>query len=156
VSTPPAGLVWRRARPDEARAIEAVVDAAYRHYIAIIGQKPGPMLVDYDAAIRDDLVWVTCEGPDIIGVLRVILESDHALLDNVAVLPRWRGRHLGRFMIDEAEREARRRGFTELRTYTHERMTTNVAMYPRLGYEETARRTEDGFPRVFFRKRLIA
>jgi hypothetical protein len=26
--------------------------------------------------------------------------------------------------------------------------------YPRLGYEETGRAEQDGFPRVFFRKRL--
>ena len=33
-------------------------------------------------------------------------------------------------------------------------MTENLELYPRLGYREVDRREEDGFSRVFFRKRL--
>jgi hypothetical protein len=35
-------------------------------------------------------------------------------------------------------------------------MTENLAFYPRLGYEEVDRRTDGGFERVFFVKRLDA
>jgi len=35
-----------------------------------------------------------------------------------------------------------------------ERMVENVAFYESLGYEETERRAERGFKRVFLRKRL--
>jgi hypothetical protein len=34
-------------------------------------------------------------------------------------------------------------------------MTENVALYTRLGYTETDRRTEDGHRRVFMEKRLV-
>jgi ribosomal protein S18 acetylase RimI-like enzyme len=53
-----------------------------------------------------------------------------------------------------AEAEARVLGLPELRLYTNELMTANVAWYPRLGYRETERRAERGFARVFFEKRL--
>jgi hypothetical protein len=33
-------------------------------------------------------------------------------------------------------------------------MVENLAYYPRLGYVEYDRRREDGFDRVYFRKRL--
>jgi hypothetical protein len=34
-------------------------------------------------------------------------------------------------------------------------MTANLSIYPRLGYTETGRRTEDGFNRVYFEKTII-
>jgi hypothetical protein len=40
--------------------------------------------------------------------------------------------------------------------YTNEAMVENRRLYARLGYAETGRRVEDGYRRVFFRKRLGA
>ena len=47
-----------------------------------------------------------------------------------------------------------RQGYRELRLYTHETMIENQRLYAKIGYEETGRRTEVGFERVFLRKRL--
>jgi hypothetical protein len=46
----------------------------------------------------------------------------------------------------------RRLRLPEIRLYTNEAMTENLAYYPRRGYTETHRAAEDGFNRVFFRK----
>jgi hypothetical protein len=40
----------------------------------------------------------------------------------------------------------------EIRLYTNEAMTENLAYYIRHGYAETHRAGQDGFHRVFFRK----
>ena len=61
---------------------------------------------------------------------------------------------LGRALLGFVEQQAREAGCHEIRLYTHERMTENLAYYPNLGYEETGRRTEDGYDRVYFRKML--
>jgi ribosomal protein S18 acetylase RimI-like enzyme len=53
-----------------------------------------------------------------------------------------------------AEEEARRCGLPEIRLYTNEAMTENIAYYPRRGYTETHRARDEGFSRVFFRKAL--
>jgi hypothetical protein len=53
-----------------------------------------------------------------------------------------------------ADDEARRRGFAELRLYTHVLMTENIARYLRLGWRETHRATQAGYERVFMTKRL--
>jgi len=90
----------------------------------------------------------------IAGIVVLQPEADHLLLANVAVATNFQGRGLGRRLIDFAESEARRRGYDEIRLYTHQRMYESAALYPRLGYEETGRAEEGGFPRVFFRKRL--
>ena len=61
---------------------------------------------------------------------------------------------VGRALMAFAEAEACRRGYREVRLYTHQTMTENIAMYPRLGYQETGRGIEDGYARVFFAKPL--
>jgi ribosomal protein S18 acetylase RimI-like enzyme len=80
--------------------------------------------------------------------------GDHLLVENVAVEPGAQRTGLGRRLMARAEDEASALGLFELRLYTNEKMAENVAWYPRLGYRETERRTESGFARVFFAKRL--
>lgn len=142
-----------RIRPADAAdlpAIERIVRDAYTKYIARIGKPPGPMQDDYAALVRSHSVWVA--GDPIGGAIVLLPEDDHLLLDNVAVDPAAQGRGIGRALIEFAEAEARRRGFAELRLYTHQTMTENIALYSRTGWQETGRGEQDGFARVFFRK----
>jgi len=61
---------------------------------------------------------------------------------------------LGRRLLAFAEAEAVRRGYREIRLYTHQTMTENRHLYAAIGYEETGRGIEAGYERVFMRKRL--
>ena len=88
------------------------------------------------------------------GFIVFVPDDGHMFLENVAVLPRAAGRGVGKAMIAFCEDKARRQGMTAVHLYTNEKMTENLSIYPRLGYVEVARRTEDGFNRVFFEKRL--
>ena len=76
------------------------------------------------------------------------------LLDNVAVHPDRQGEGLGRQLMEFAENEARKQGYSSLELYTHESMTENIGLYEYLGYTETDRRTESGYRRVYMRKNL--
>ena len=131
-------------------AVERIVRDAYTRYIARIGKPPGPMNDDYAALIRAHSVWVT--GNPVAGAIVLLPQDGHLLLDNVAVDPAAQGQGIGRALIEFAEAEARRRGYAELRLYTHETMTENIALYGRTGWEETGRAEQNGFARVFFRK----
>ncbi|MBI1775310.1 MAG: GNAT family N-acetyltransferase [Proteobacteria bacterium] len=144
----------RLAEPADLPAVERIVRDAYTKYIERIGKPPGPMLDDYAERIKERAVWVLVDAGVVAGILVLLFEADHVLLDNVAVDPRSRGKGLGRVLIGFAEAEARRRGYGEIRLYTHQKMRENIAMYPRLGYEETGRGEQSGYERVFFRKRL--
>jgi ribosomal protein S18 acetylase RimI-like enzyme len=146
--------VIRPAEAADAPAVAACVTAAYGMYVARIGKPPGPMLDDYAAVIANHWVFVLTEAGVVVGALVLIRQAGGVLLDNVAVHPDHQGRGLGRRMIDFAEAEARRRGYAALDLYTHEAMTENVAMYRALGYAETGRRIEHGYPRVYMRKPL--
>ena len=131
-------------------AVQRIVRDAYTKYIARIGKPPGPMNDDYAALVRAHHVWVM--GDPLQGAIVLLPEADHLLLDNVAVDPAAQGQGIGRALIEFAEAEARRRGYTELRLYTHETMTENIALYRRTGWQETGRAEQNGFARVFFRK----
>jgi len=76
------------------------------------------------------------------------------LLDNIAVLPDCQGKGHVRALIAFAEAEARRRGWREIRLYTHALMTENIALYTRIGFAETHRVSEKGYDRVYMTKRL--
>jgi GNAT superfamily N-acetyltransferase len=75
-------------------------------------------------------------------------------VENVAVRPAAQGQGIGGRLLALAEQHARGLGLSEIRLYTNEAMTENLAYYPRRGYTETHRADQDGFRRVFFRKPL--
>ncbi len=112
------------------------------------------MLQDYAAVIQTEHVVVAEQDSEIAGVLVLRETPEGFLLDNVAVLPSRKGQGVGKALLVHAEREARKRGYTSLYLYTHEKMAENIALYARVGYVEVERREEDGFRRVFMRKAL--
>lgn len=143
----------RLAEPADVPAIVACVRAAYALYVPRIGREPAPMNADYLELVRRGSVWVL---PDVAGVL-VAFPVDGALfVENVAVEPARQGQGLGRELLSFAEQLCREHGLPELRLYTNARMTENLALYAHLGYVEYERRTENGFERVYLRKRLAS
>ncbi|MGA9868140.1 MAG: GNAT family N-acetyltransferase [Acetobacteraceae bacterium] len=147
-----------RVRPATAADLPAmtrIVAAAYAKYIARIGKPPAPMLDDYAAHVRAHAAWVIEDDGTVAGLIVLLPMDDHLQLDNIAVDPALHGRGVGRALMSFSEREAARRGYHELRLYTHEAMTENLAMYPALGWQETGRREEAGYRRVFFRKPIL-
>lgn len=143
-----------RATKADVPAIRAVVDAAYSKWIPLIGRKPMPMTADYEALVAANTVWVLKDGAAVVGVLVLVEEPDHLLLENVCVAPERQGQGLGLRLLAFTEAEAHHRGYAEVRLYTNVRFADNIALYRRHGYEETHRGGQDGFERVFMRKRL--
>jgi len=144
----------RAATAGDVPAIANIVDQAYQHYIARIGKPPGPMLDDYVARVSEGTVWVLEDGAVIAAIIVLLPTSNYLLLDNIAVAPAHQGLGLGRQLLAFAEAEALRRGYREIRLYTHQTMVENQRLYSSIGYEETGRGTEAGYDRVFMRKRL--
>lgn len=135
-------------------AIQALVRAAYGKYVARIGKPPGPMLDDYAARVAAAHLHVLVADGALAGLVVLLPQPDHLLLDNVAVAPARQGQGIGRALLAFAEAEARRLGHAEIRLYTNEAMAENLPLYRRCGYEETHRAEQAGYRRVFMRKRL--
>jgi ribosomal protein S18 acetylase RimI-like enzyme len=150
-----AAALIRPATETDLDAVCEIVAEAYGVYIPRMGVEPGPMRADYAALIGDGVLHVAEIDGRVAGILVIFAEPDHLLLDNVAVDPDWQGRGIGRALIAYAEAAARAAGHAEIRLYTHEKMVENQRLYTALGYEETGRGRQDGFDRVFMRKRLV-
>ena len=144
----------RAATAADVPAIADIVEQAYRHYIARMGKPPRPMLDDYAARVLEGVVSVLEEDAAIAGIIVLLPATNYLLLDNVAVSPARQGLGLGRRLLAFAEAEALRRGYHEIRLYTHQTMVENQRLYKSIGYEETGRGTKAGYDRVFMRKRL--
>jgi GNAT superfamily N-acetyltransferase len=147
-------LKVRLAIAADVEAIAGIVERAYGVYVERIGMRPGPMDADHAEKVRRGLVSVADEGGEVVGLIALVEFADRLLIENVAVDPARQGRGIGRGLLEFAEEEARRAGIGTLALYTHEKMTENLALYVRLGYEEDERREERGFSRVFMEKRL--
>ncbi|KAI0096621.1 acyl-CoA N-acyltransferase [Nemania sp. FL0031] len=144
----------RIASESDLVAVRNVVGDAYTPYISLIGQKPGPLLDDYEALIRAGRVTVVEIHEVVQGLLVLIPENGTMLLDNVAVAPSAQGLGLGRKLMAYAEQCARTAGCQLIRLYTNEAMARNIEYYARIGYVETHRAEEKGLKRVFMTKTL--
>lgn len=145
----------RRAAPGDAAALRRIAADSYAAYVERMdGRRPAPMDTDYRRVIADNDVWVAVADGEVAGYVVLEARPDHLLLENIAVRPQWQGRGVGRQLMALAEDRARAEGVDAVRLYTNEVMVENQRLYERLGYVETGRRSEDGFARVFYEKRL--
>ena len=144
----------RAAIAADVAVIGQIVEQAYRHYIPRIGKPPAPMLDDYAVRVSEGVVWVIEGGDAVAGVIVLLPRPDYLLLDNIAVALSRQRAGLGRQLLAFAEAEAVRRGYREIRLYTHRTMTENQRLYASIGYEDIGHGTEAGYERVFMRKRL--
>jgi GNAT superfamily N-acetyltransferase len=144
----------RPATPADLPAIKALITAAYTRYLTRMDKPPGPMLRDYGPSVEAGNTWVV--GRPVVGVLTLVPEADHLLIENIALHPDAQGRGLGGILMGFAEQEATRLGITRMTLFTHEVMIENLAIYGHLGYVEVARRSENGYHRVFMEKQLRA
>ena len=94
------------------------------------------------------------QGDVLAGLVEMILEPDHLMIENVAVLPAHQGQGLGRFLVAHAEAVARAEGYGQVRLYTNQRFAENIHLYRRLGYEVEREETWTGGVIVHMRKPL--
>lgn len=144
----------RLAEPKDADAIRYCARLAYQKYVERIGREPAPMIADFEDQIRQRHIWVLKDSDRLCGYAVFYKQRDQMFLENVAIDPSMQGRGYGRQLMDLVEREAVRSKLTGVSLYTNVLMHENLELYRALGYQETDRRHEDGFDRVYFLKRL--
>ena len=145
----------RQARESDEPEIRDCAEQAYARYVPLIGRKPAPMVADFAAQIAAGEVYVATDDQSTFqGFIVFYAEDGHVLLENVAVLPSAAGRGVGKALMQFCEDATRQRGLNAVHLYTNEKMIDNLSIYPKLGYIEVARRTENGFKRVYFEKSL--
>lgn len=145
----------RQAVADDEVAVRACAEQAYVQYVSVIGRKPAPMSADFRAQIAAGHVHLSIgEHDELRGFIVFFPVDQYMFLENVAVSKAGRGKGIGKSLVQFCETQAIRLGLGSVHLYTNVKMTDNLSIYPRLGYVEVQRRSEDGFERVYFEKRL--
>lgn len=145
----------RLAQASDESVVRVCAKEAYAKYVEVIGSEPAPMNADFQSLIASDFVYVAVDSlGTILGYVIFFLDGNDVFLENVAVRKASIGCGVGKRLITFCEAEAQRLSARSVKLYTNEKMVENLSIYPHLGYTETGRRTEDGFNRVFFEKRL--
>ncbi len=147
-------LVVETAKAEDVPAIKPMVDAAYSKYIERLGKLPAAMTADYDKLVETHSLYVLRVGSNVVGSVLISTDNDSMKVNNLVVDPSAQGRGYGRVLMDHAEDMARAQGLAAVTLFTNERMHENIALYTKIGFTETGRKTEDGFNRVFFRKNV--
>lgn len=124
----------RRATLGDVEQISALTDAAYAQWVPLIGREPLPMTTNYDDAIATHIVAVLENDGVMCGVLELISEKDHVLIENIAVHPDHQRRGLGRTLMNHAESTAGELGHPEIRLYTNAFFRSTLQFYDVLGY----------------------
>lgn len=127
----------RQATPTDADWLTSCTDEAYGIYVSILGRKPLLMTMDYLAALNDFDVWIAEYRGKKAGLLVLEHKKDHTVIYSVAVLPNCSGQGIGKLLLKHAEQVAVAKGFNQLRLYTYELMTRNLAIYRSFGYVDS-------------------
>jgi ribosomal protein S18 acetylase RimI-like enzyme len=145
----------RKALDRDLPDIERITAKAYHKYIAIMGQKPAPMVADYSAHLTHDMVFVAEDiGPQsVVGYAIITIKDGHYWLETIAVDPTASGRGIGSQLIAFVEGYIATRA-SDYQLYTNVKMTENINWYLRIGFQEVKRQIVDGYERVYFKKAL--
>lgn len=129
----------RLALADDLATVVWLTEAAYGHYIALLGGPPIPITEDYVPRIARGEVTLVEEDGLVAGLLVLERHPDHSLIFSVAVAPGFQGRGFGISLLKQADEQTRLWGLPEVRLYTNAKMERNIALYLAYGYRETDR-----------------
>lgn len=146
----------RPATSADIPAVVALIDAAYRPYIAQMGgRRPRPMDDDQGARVANDELFVLEDGAALLGVITMQRQPDAIHIFNLAIHPEAQGRGLLHRLIDFAEAAARRSNKPKLTLYTNVVMTRNRAVYAHLGFTEMGEHETPAGYRIVFLERPV-
>lgn len=144
----------RTAVRGEATAIKALVRAAYAKWLPIVGREPRPMWADYVKALRTHRFDLIENDGQLVALIETEAREGHTWIENIAVLPEWQGKGLGKQLLAHAEDLARAAGLPEVRLLTNGKMEANRRLYAAVGYTEDLEEPFGDGTVVYLSKRL--
>jgi ribosomal protein S18 acetylase RimI-like enzyme len=135
--------IIRRAVEQDIADIRALTIRAYTKWVEVTPRPPRPMTADYNQAFADHRFDLLVDQGRLIGLVETAPESTELMIVNVAVEPERQSEGHGVTLMRHAEEIARLTGLAGTRLYTNKLMTSNIALYERLGYVFEKETTHD-------------
>jgi predicted N-acetyltransferase YhbS len=136
-------MTIRKARKDEAAAVENLIKSVYADYEAVL---PPQVFADWMVSISEsieadwDKMFVAVEDGNIVGAVQLIPNVNMRGRRNVAVLGllavarEGRGKNYGRRLTEECIRAARESGCDSIMLHTNKFMKSAIKLYEGLGF----------------------
>ena len=91
--------------------VEAMTHLAYGKWVPVLGRLPKPMTADYREVVRHHVVELLAnDAGTVVGLVELIPQADHWLIENVVVDPAEQGKGYGRSLVQHAEELVRAAG----------------------------------------------
>jgi N-acetylglutamate synthase-like GNAT family acetyltransferase len=149
-------IAFRAAAQEDLPVVAAIIEAAYVHYIPILGgRKPRPMTDDHAARIARGETFLLEDDGRPVAVISMYQEDDAIHIFNIAVHPDEQGRGHLRRVLAFAEEQARAAGMRRLTLFTNALMERNRAIYPHMGFVEVRQEDAPGGYRIVFFERTL-
>lgn len=103
-------------------------------------------LADVTARFGREVFFVATSGDTVIGSVFCATKERGFYLTRMAVLPEWRGRGVGRALMQAAENEARRAGLPRLTLRVRKNLPGNRSYFEKAGFVVTGEGQDDGRP----------
>lgn len=138
----------RFASIDDAAAVRETALAAFNEYRGVIDPPPG-ILFESEEDVRHALAEtggvVALEEGKIVGSARFEERPGFLYIGRLAVPPEFRGKGIGRLLMEAMEQHAIVLGLSEAHVSVREALPGNIAMFEHWGYQQVSR---DPHPRV--------
>jgi GNAT superfamily N-acetyltransferase len=128
------GYSLRRAILSDVGSIRELTRSSYAKWVPVIGREPLPMAADYTRAVLEHMIDLLFIGAELAGLIEMVNEGNHLLIENVDVASPVQGKGHGRYLLAHAEQVAASLGMVELRLYTNKLFERNIEFYSQLGY----------------------
>ncbi len=141
-------LLIRSARPDEAKAIVALLQRAFGQYRGKLRPESGALQETPEtirAVMKAGTILLAERAGRILGCVSVRRKDDCAYAGRLAVEPMEQGMGVGRALLAAAEALARQMGTDRLRVDVRLKLRDNRAFFRALGFVEGAERCHPGF-----------
>jgi GNAT superfamily N-acetyltransferase len=126
------------------------------HYVRAEGMSKGfniPIDIEFEDDTPESAYFLATDDGFPVGTCRYkLLDSETGKIERVCVLEEYRGKEVGRLLIEAAERELKLRGAKRVVIYSRDAVT---GFYERLGYTADWEHTHQGFfPEIYTEKTL--
>lgn len=137
----PGDIGWVIARHGQLYAEEYGWDETFEAFVAEIAAK---FILEFDA--KRERCWVAERDGETVGAVFLVRQSEEvAKLRMLIVAPEGRGLGIGKRLVEECIRFARRKGYCKITLWTNDILTAARAIYVATGFQLTAREEHHSF-----------